>query len=153
MRHLGLQPTNRTNREGLPSFTAPGDGIPPCSEEAERCVLGAILIDAERVMDVCAEKGLRTESFYGGENRFMFEAAMSLWRDGRPIDALTVSEKLRTMGELDRLGGTTFVDGFIDATPTAAHAEYYADLVVSKDLLRRTIHCATVWGRTKARTT
>ena len=116
--------------------------IPPCSEEAEQCVLGAILLDAQRVMDVCVEKGLRPETFYGGENKRVFEAFMELWRDGRPIDALTVSEKLKNMGELERIGGTMFIDRLVDVTPTAAHAEYYADIVLSKDLLRRTIYCA-----------
>ena len=118
------------------------DRIPPYSEEAEQSVLGSILLDAERVLDLVVENGLRPSSFHVPRLRTIFEAMMEMWRDGRPIDVLTVSEKIKAKGEMDRIGGMIVLDRLVDATPTAAHAEYYMDIVLQKELLRRTIDCA-----------
>lgn len=116
--------------------------IPPYSEEAERSVLGSVLLDADRVMDVCIEMGLRPESFHAQNHRDVFEVMMELWRDGRPIDVLTVAEKLKGKRAFEKVGPMNFANGLIDDTPTAAHAEYYANIVAQKDLLRRTLACA-----------
>jgi len=116
--------------------------MPPYSEEAEQGVLGSVLLDAERVLDLAVENGLRPESFHVPNHRTIFQALMDMWRDGRPVDMLTVSEKLKAKSALDRVGGAIFIDRLVDATPTAAHAEYYMDIVMQKELLRRTIKCA-----------
>ena len=60
--------------------------------------------------------------------------------DGRPIDVLTVAERLKDAGQLDSIGGPVFLDRLIDFTPTAAHAEYYIDIVRQKHLLRAIGH-------------
>ena len=65
-----------------------------------------------------------------------------MWRDGRPLDVMTVSEKLRARNALDAVGGNTFIEGLVDATPTAAHSEYYIDIVFQQHLLRKVIDCA-----------
>ena len=116
--------------------------IPPHSEEAERGVLGSALIDAERVVDLCIEKRLTPESFYAPAHRVLFEVLLEMTNDHRPIDLLTVGEKLRAVNQLDAIGGESYLEQLIDSTPTSAHAEYYIDIVRQKHLLRCIIGCA-----------
>ncbi len=127
-----------------PLSTAPArmERVPPHSEEAERGVLGAVLLDAEKVMDLCIERQLVPESFYVPVHRSIYEVMLVMSRDGRPIDLLTVSECLKGGGLLERIGGPTALNRLVDATPTAAHAEYYIDIVRDRYLLRRVIGAA-----------
>jgi replicative DNA helicase len=115
------------------------DRQPPHSEEAERGVLGSVLLDAAHVLDLCIEGQLTPEAFYIPAHASVMEAVLDLGRDGRPVDVLTVAERMKGAGSLDRAGGPLFLDGLIEATPTAAHAEYYIDIVRQKFLLRTII--------------
>lgn len=118
------------------------DRIPPYSEEAERGVLGSILLDSVKVMDLCIERQLVPESFYVPAHRNIFEAMLDMAKQGAVIDILTVTNRIKTAGKLDSIGGVICLDRLIDSTPTAAHAEYYIDIVRQKHLLRCIIACA-----------
>ena len=124
------------------SSTARSDRIPPSSEEAERGVLGSILLDAARVMDLCLESQITAESFYTPAHAVIFDAMFALSQQNGAIDILTVSERLRATGQIDKIGGAATLDRMIDATPTTAHAEFYIDIVRQKHLLRSIIDCA-----------
>ncbi len=113
--------------------------VPPHSEEAERGLLGSILLDAERILDLCLERGLTPEAFYLPAHRLIFEAVQDLARESRPVDALTVADALKGRGALDRVGGMLYLDALLEGTPTAAHTEYYLDVVLQKQLLRTII--------------
>ena len=115
-----------------------GRRLPPYSEEAERGVLGSALIESEHVIEICIRE-LSTEAFYVPAHRILFEQLLAMYQNARPIDLLTVGEHLKQGGHLDRAGGYAFLEGLIDSTPTAAHAEYYIGLVRQKHLLRRII--------------
>ncbi len=115
---------------------------PPYSEEAEKGVLGSLLLDAQRVVDMCIEAQILAESFHVPAHRFVYEAVLALTQGSGVIDILTVGEQLKVMDNLDRIGGPAFLDRVIDSTPTAAHAEYYIDIVRQKHLLRIIIDCA-----------
>jgi replicative DNA helicase len=115
------------------------DRSPPHSEEAERGVLGSVLLDSARVLDLCIEAQLGPDSFYIPAHRLVMEAMLDMSRDGRPVDSLTITERMRAAGTLDKSGGPLFLDGLIEATPTSAHAEYYIDIVRQKHLLRAII--------------
>ncbi len=131
-------------RDSAPSAAAAPRAVrlPPYSEEAERGVLGSILIDSGRVMDLCVERQLTPESFYVSALRTVYEAMQDVQRVSRVVDVLTVSERLRDTGRLDGIGGSIFLERLIDFTPTAAHAEYYIDIVRQKHLLRSVIDVA-----------
>jgi replicative DNA helicase len=131
-------------RDPLASATSGGgtDRSPPYSEEAERGVLGSILLDAERVMDLCIESQLVAESFFVPSHRALFEVLYDLQNTGGAIDVLTVAERLRVSNRLDSIGGTAFLDQLVDGTPTAAHAEYYIDIVRQRHIVRTIIACA-----------
>lgn len=125
-------------RSNKPDRTVAGR-VPPHSEEAERGLLGAILLNAERILDLCVERGLKPEAFYLPAHRLIFEAILDLARDNRPVDALTVTDTLKSRGALERTGGPLYLDALLEGTPTAAHAEYYLDIVLQKQLLRTII--------------
>ena len=117
---------------------------PPNSADAERAVLGSILLDTagrgeDRVMDLCLERGISPESFWDGRNRTIYAAMLALNREGRPLDALVLTERLRADGSLEAVGGAGYVQSLIDQTPTAAHAEHYAGIVRGKHLRRTMI--------------
>lgn len=116
--------------------------VPPYSEEAERAVLGSALLDAARVIDLCLQGQLSPDAFYIHPHRLLFELLLTLTQEGKPIDVLTVGERLNTDGLLEKVGGTAFLDYLIDSTPTAAHAGYYIDIVRQKHLLRSLIQSA-----------
>ena len=118
------------------------DRVPPYSEEAERGVLGSILLDSMKIMDLCIERQLIVESFYVPAHRIIFEMLLDMSRRGMVIDVLTVAERLQAAGKLDDSGGAMCLDRLIDSTPTAAHAEYYIDIVRQKHLLRSIITCS-----------
>lgn len=118
------------------------DRVPPHSEEAERGVLGSVLLDAVQVMDLCIERGLTGDSFYVPAHRSLFNVLLDMSRDGTAVDVLTVAEELRRTNRLEAVGGALELERLIDSTPTAAHAEYYIDIVRQKHLLRSIIACA-----------
>ena len=118
---------------------AGGERVPPNSEEAERGVLGSILLDAGRVLDVCVEQQLTPGSFYIPAHRLIYEHMLGLYAQGSAVDALTLTERLKASSRLEDVGGSIYIDRLMDSTPTAAHAEYYADIVRQKHLLRAII--------------
>lgn len=130
------------NEAPVSSKVTPVERVPPHSEDAERGVLGAVLLDADKVMDLCIERQLAPDSFYIPAHRVIFEVMMELSRGGRPLDLLTVGERLKSAGLLDRIGGASTLHRIVDATPTSAHADYYINIVRDRHLLREVIATA-----------
>ncbi|HAS83057.1 MAG TPA: replicative DNA helicase [Verrucomicrobia bacterium] len=121
---------------------ARADRLPPYSEEAERGVLGAILLESSRVMDLAIESQITPESFFVPGHRLIYAAMVQMVRSGQAIDLLTVGNYLRGHEELEQSGGELYLERLVDSTPTVAHAEYYIDIVRQKFLLRAIINCA-----------
>lgn len=120
---------------------------PPHSSEAERGIIGSILLDTQfgedaRVLDLCLARGLTPESFYEPRNRILYETFREMSGASTPIDAVTLTDRLRATGRLDAVGGVTAIQALVDNTPTSAHAEYYIDIVRQKHLLRTMIQRA-----------
>ena len=116
----------------------------PHSAEAERGIIGSILLDTQlgedaRVLDLCQAKGLVPDSFYEPRNRILYETFREMSGASAPIDAVTLAERLRATGRLDAIGGISVIQSLLDDTPTSAHAEYYIDIVRQKHLLRTMI--------------
>ncbi|MBR0503981.1 MAG: hypothetical protein IJJ84_01145, partial [Kiritimatiellae bacterium] len=119
----------------------------PHSAEAERGIIGSILLDTTmgddaRVLDLCQARGLTPESFYEPRNRIFFETFREMSGTSVPIDAVTLTNHLRATGRLDQVGGVAAIQSLVDNTPTSAHAEYYIDIVRQKHLLRTMIQRA-----------
>lgn len=135
-------PQKRGERTAVQS--RPSGRIPPHSEEAERGVLGAALLLPERVLDLAVEKGLREEAFYDPRHRLIYKAIITLHDESRPVDLLTVGDSLRNAGDLERIGGQDALEQLVDSTPTAAHAEFYIELVMEKYIFRAIIESSNV---------
>jgi len=120
----------------------PGDRVPPHSEDAERAVLGCALQDAARILDLCIERQISPESFYVQRHQSLFETMLALHEARKPVDFVTVAERLRETNRLDAVGGEDELARLISGTPTTAHAEYYLQRVYENHLLRRIIDAA-----------
>ncbi len=117
--------------------------LPPYSEDAERGILGAALLDPERVLDLCRERGLVLDAFYRQPHQVIYQALTELHDQHRGIDLLVLVEALKARDRLEDIGGPLYLDQLVEATPTAAHAEYYLEIVYNKYLLRQVIDRAT----------
>lgn len=115
------------------------DRIPPHSDEAERGVIGSILVEADRVIDLAIEQQISAESFYNPRHQVLFEHMVALHDQNKAVDIITLSERLNSLQLLDKVGGLSSIQQIIDSTPTAAHAEYYIEIVREKYLLRTVI--------------
>lgn len=120
----------------------PGDRVPPHSEEAERALLGCVLQDAARVLDLCIERQISPESFYLQRHQALYETMLVLHETRKPVDFVTVAERLRETNRLETVGGEDELARLISGTPTTAHAEYYLQRVYENHLLRRIIDAA-----------
>ena len=101
--------------------------IPPHDEEAEQAVIGSMLTDQEAV--VSAIESLKSEDFYRSDNATIYEAIMSVYAKGEPIDIITVKEELVSMGKLDSVGGLEYLASLPEKVPTTANVEKYVNIV------------------------
>src|SRR5215210_2727840 len=124
---------------GVPSGAAGETGslVPPHDLDAERAVIGAMLV-SEAAVSVVGET-LAAEDFYSETHRVLYGAMMRLYSRGEPIDQLTLSDELNSVGEFDRIGGRQYVFRLVESVPTAANAARYAEIVRGKALLRAVI--------------
>ena len=121
---------------------------PPNNVEAERAVLGSILLDTtgrsdDRVMDECRTRGIVAEAFYDPANRAIYSVMLEMSMASKPLDALALIEELRRSGRLEAVGGVGYIQALIDQVPTTAHAEHYIGIVRGKYLRRLMIERAT----------
>ncbi len=111
--------------------------LPPHSLEAEQAVLGGLMLE-EHAWDRVAE--IVTEAdFYRKDHRLVFRAIGLLAEEGKPRDALTVSETLAHMGELEEAGGLAYLGELVKNTPSAANITAYAEIVRERSILRQLI--------------
>jgi replicative DNA helicase len=111
--------------------------VPPHAEDAEKALLGAILVDDKAlplVQDVAS-----AEDFYVEAHRAIFETMVDLSGRGVTIDAVTLAEALKQRGQFDRVGGAAYLDQLIDVVPISAHVEEHAMIVREKAIVRRLI--------------
>ena len=121
---------------------------PPNNVEAERAVLGSVLLDArgrngDRVMDLCLTGGIVPETFFDPRNRTVYQTMLDMNRASKPLDPLTLMEELRVTGKLDTLGGSGYVEALLDQVQTTANAEYYLSIIRAKHLRRTMIERAS----------
>ncbi len=115
--------------------------LPPQNIEAEKSVLGAMLIDEEAIG--LALEILNEAWFYEEAHRRIFSAVLDLYNNRKNVDLITLSEKLKQDGQLQAVGGQMYLSQLIDLVPTAANVEHYANIVKEKGILRLLIVNAT----------
>lgn len=117
------------------------DRQPPFSLESEMCVLGSILVDPSTCDDVAML--LRPDDFYDDANRSLYEHMLSMHDSGRKVDSTLLVENLKSAGDFERAGGTSYLARVANAVPHAAHAVYYAQIVQEKATYRALIDAST----------
>ncbi len=114
--------------------------VPPSNVDAEKSVIGAILISGDVLIDVVDV--VKAEDFYRKDHAAIFEAILDLFNKNLPVDVVTVTERLAEKGLLDKVGGVPYVASLADEVPLASNAKQYASIVADKALQRRLIQCA-----------
>ena len=109
--------------------------IPPHSLEAEQSVIGGLMIDNQTWEDII--EILTPESFYHPAHKLMFKSLISLSSRTKPFDVITVSEELNKSGDMEKIGGETYLFEIVHNTPSAANIIAYANIVHEKSLLRQ----------------
>lgn len=120
-----------------------GTRIPPQNIEAERAVLGAILLDGESLVRTLETLATDGSDFYSPAHQILFAAMVELFDHNTPVDIVTVTGKFKDSVELDSLGGISYLTELLEGTPTAANINYYTKIVKQKSMARRLIHAAT----------
>lgn len=118
--------------------------LPPQNVEAEQSVLGAIFLSVTQ-QDALAEAAqyLQPTDFYRQAHRLIFKTMLDLDNDGRPIDPVTLQDRLASEGNLENIGGVAYLAELAGSVPTAANIGYYAQIVKEKAVLRGAIDVMT----------
>jgi replicative DNA helicase len=112
----------------------------PHSVEAERSVLGAILLDPKATLEVYPR--VSEASFFLPQNRVIYRHMLLLSCSGSPIDTVTLIDSLSAAGDLDDAGGPGYVSSLPDGLPRVSNVRYYAGIVVERARFRDLIHFA-----------
>lgn len=125
------------------------DRLPPYAPDAERGVLGCVLLSPNEAMGECLrliKPG--AEAFYDLRHQVIYSVLVTMYDSRAPIDLITLQQRLRDSGQLEAVGGLTYLNQIADAVPSAANLSYYVEIVLEKHLLRRMLQtCTTVIGR------
>ena len=119
--------------------------VPPQNLEAERSVLGGILLENQAMPNVM--EILQEEDFYRGAHRKLYQAMVDLSERRDPVDLITLTEEVNRKGWLQDVGGAVYLAALADEVPTAANIIYYAKIVKEKSVLRQLIEAATEVAR------
>lgn len=111
--------------------------LPPQAVEFEEAVLGAILQERDAITK--AEK-ICADDFYRTENKTLFNALLSLKSENKPIDLLTVTQRLKKTGELDSVGGALYLTKLMAKVGSSANIEYHVEIIKQKSIARKLIN-------------
>jgi replicative DNA helicase len=114
---------------------------PPNDIDAEKSVLGAVLIDSSAINNVA--EILRQEHFYKKEHSLIFQSMLELFEKRNPIDVVTLKDHLTKKGILKEIGGGEYLAELLNSVPTSAYSEHYANIVKSSYVKRKLIEVAS----------
>src|SRR4030042_4543699 len=113
------------------------DNLPPHDIEAEKAVIGSLLIDGEAIFKVAAF--IRPEDFFSPENQWIYDACFSLYQRNEGINQITVAHELVQKGRLEEAGGAAYLSHLVFTVPTSLHIEHFAQIVLRSAVMRRLI--------------
>ena len=125
----------------LPYGRAAHERMPPQDLAAEQSVLGGMLLSKDAIADVV--RVLHPADYYRPAHALIHTAVTDLNSRGEPADPITVSSELVKRGEITRVGGPSYLHTLVNSVPTAANAEYYAEIVHERAVLRRLVEAGT----------
>ncbi|TET29867.1 replicative DNA helicase [Candidatus Aerophobetes bacterium] len=109
--------------------------VPPQNLEAERAVLGAMLLEKETIPKVL-QIITNSKSFYSEVHTLIYEGIASLFNENKPVDILALKEEFRKKGKLKEVGGASYLADLVNSVPTTVNVAYYAQIVKEKHILR-----------------
>ncbi|MEE8131643.1 MAG: replicative DNA helicase [Candidatus Paceibacterota bacterium] len=112
--------------------------LPPQDVDAERSVLGALMLDKNAVIQVADL--ITSNDFYKPVHSQIFEVILDLFNKSEPIDILSVTSRLKEKKQLSEIGGSGYLTDLINSVPTASHVQHYAETIKNKRVLRDLIH-------------
>src|SRR3989338_7221186 len=118
--------------------------VPPQDIEMERALLGALLLNQNAMYEAADVVGV--DSFYSGKHRTIYDAMLSLYAKGEPIDVVTVSSKLKERKQLADIGGSAYLSEIAGTAASPGSARHYAEGVQTKFILRSLIDAASKIG-------
>jgi replicative DNA helicase len=128
-------------RDGSASSTTPADRVPPHNLDAEKSMLGAMMLSADAVANGLGM--VKPDAFYRQAHTRIYQAIEHLFGRGEPIDVVTVAARLEASGELEQVGGKSYLLDIVNTVPLAGNVGQYAAIVKRTSMLRRLIEAAT----------
>lgn len=126
------------------AYSNSGDHVPPHDLEAEKSVLGGLLLDKDAIVKVV--EFLKSKHFYRTSHANIYEAILSLYEKREPADLITVPAELKSMGVFEDVGGVTYLSELVNSVPTAANIEFYARIIRDAALKRAVLTTAAEIG-------
>lgn len=111
--------------------------VPPHDEEAEKSLLGAILLDKDVIVEVA--QFLHPEHFYKNAHAAIYVAMLALFEHHDPVDLITLTNELKKEKKLPMVGGTSYLSELLDAVPTSAHGKQYGKIIHEHFIKRKLI--------------
>ncbi len=115
--------------------------VPPQNIDAERSVLGALMLDKDAVIKVA--NLIRLGDFYKDDHNLIYEAMIELYEKREPIDVLSLSNRLEEKNQLDQIGGSSYLTSLVNSVPSSSNITHYAKVVQKKSTLRKLIIAAS----------
>lgn len=125
------------------------DRVPPHDVEAERAALGSLIISGTpsatsyRFFGEIIDTGITPDEYYRPVHGIIHRAICNLHEAGEPVDVITLAAELTRTGEIAKVGGASYLHALVQAVPSAANGEYYAEIVRAKAYRRRAAEAAT----------
>ncbi len=117
------------------------EDLPPHDVEAERAVIGSLLVDGEAIFDVATFLG--PEDFFAQENQWLYDACFALYQRNEAINQITVAHELVQRGKLEEVGGAAYLSHLVSTVPTSLHIVDYGQIVSRLSVMRRLISAAS----------
>jgi replicative DNA helicase len=139
-----MEPTNTLLKKRGVGRSAPlnmaglAGKLPPQALEVEQAVLGALMLEKEALSQVIDL--LHSDVFYLEKNRWVFEAVRLLFEKSEPVDLLTVTQELKSMGRLEEVGGAFYIADLTNRVSSSANIDFHARILLEKYILRELIH-------------
>lgn len=111
--------------------------IPPQSNESEMAVLGSIMLRTDSLNEILDM--ISVESFYSQRHKIIYENILKLFSEGKPVDLVSLTERIKTQGKMDQAGGSSYLTEIIESVPSSSNIKHYAEIVRNKYLLRSLI--------------
>ena len=123
------------------SIAAEAYNLPPQNIEAEKCILGSILLESKSILEIIEK--LEPDDFYHEAHRIIYKTMVTLFNRSQPQDIIAVTNALRDSNKLEDVGGLAYVASFTDIVPMPSNTSHYINIILEKSILRQLIYASS----------